>query len=489
MLDRTKNLETKALRGASWLGLFRLISQIASWATTIVVARILLPEDYGLMGMATVLTGYVALFHELGLGMAIVQREEINNHELSSLFWLMTFWGLIIALICFVLAYPTAAIFHESRLLRLTQVVAILYIIGSPLIVPLNILKRQLRFKAIGFIEATSAICGCCLMVIMAWLGAGVWTLIGGHIAREFVKVVLVFLASEWRPRLFFNFSQTKPYIRFGVCVAGANSLDYICNRSPLFFGGRALGSQLLGFYAMAIQIAQIPMDKIVSLINYVAFPLLSRYQKHPYESNRSYLQLIKLIATITFPLFLGGIFVAGDLIPVLLGTKWTPTILPFRMLCFYVLITAITTPDGLINEAHGRPHWPLYMNFVSFLILPISFYFTANRGLEALPIPWITVYPLIRLSLTWATLRKLKISIVEYLNNLKHPFWASTSMLCLLFIIKFVLFPSSWLDHNPRVIVILMTTIGAILYFLYLFIFQRGLVNGALRFAMSKSS
>ena len=116
----------KAFKGAIWLSLFRTISQAFSWAATIIVARILVPEDYGLMEMATILTGYVALFSELGLGTAIIQREEIKDEELSSSFWLMVFWGFILAFICIILAYPTVAIFNEKRILRVTQSVSLL---------------------------------------------------------------------------------------------------------------------------------------------------------------------------------------------------------------------------------------------------------------------------------------------------------------------------------------------------------------------------
>ena len=110
------SLKYKALKGASWLGFFKMISQLISWVSTIIVARILMPEDYGFMGMATILTGYVGLFHELGLGTAIVQKQEINNEELSSLFWFIMIWGITIAIICYFLSYPTAHIFKEARL-------------------------------------------------------------------------------------------------------------------------------------------------------------------------------------------------------------------------------------------------------------------------------------------------------------------------------------------------------------------------------------
>jgi PST family polysaccharide transporter len=131
----------KAFKGAIWLTLFRGSGQIFSWLTTIIVARILSPSDYGLMDMATILTGYVVLFSSLGLGMAIIQRENITENALSSLFWLLVSWGFFLAIVCLFLAYPTVAIFNEPRLLRVTQSVSILFLVGGLLIVPNNILQ------------------------------------------------------------------------------------------------------------------------------------------------------------------------------------------------------------------------------------------------------------------------------------------------------------------------------------------------------------
>ena len=468
----------KAFKGAIWLSLFRAISQAFSWAATIIVARILVPEDYGLMEMATILTGYVALFSELGLGTAIIQREEIKDEELSSLFWLMVFWGFILAFICIILAYPTVAIFNEKRILRVTQSVSLLYIIGSFLIVPLNILHRELRFKAIGFIDGTSVIVSCSMMIIIAKLGGGVWTLIGGHIIRQFTRVVLVFFIISWRPRLYFNFIKIKPYLKFGLNIAGANSLHYIYSKSDRFFGGRMLGANTLGYYSLAFRLSAIPTDKLVSLINTVSFPVFSRYQKNYDDFNNFYLKLVNIIAFITFPIYIGGIFIADQLIPLILGSKWVPMIFPFKLLCLAQLIISITTPNAMANSAQDRPHWGLYMGIINVFLLPFSFYLASKHGLNALAIPWITVYPLLRFGFTWVTIRKLGISIFEYLRSIIHPLFATMSMLVVLFLVKYLYFNNfSSLSVNLKPYLFLAIIIGAISYTIYVLTFQRSLL------------
>lgn len=468
----------KAFEGVAWLGLFKAISQTFSWVATIFVARILVPGDYGLMEMATILTGYVALFSEMGLGAAIIQREEVTDEELSSLFWFLVVWGFILAFLCIILAYPTAAIFNEKRILRVTQSVSLLFIIGSFLIVPLNILNRELRFKTIGFVDAASTIICCVMMVIIARLGGGVWTLIGGNILREFLKGILMFSLSSWRPKLCFDFRKVRPYLRFGANIAGANSLQYVCNKSDRFFGGRALGSNTLGQYSLAAQLSTIPTDKLISLISHVSFPVFSRYQKNHVDFNEFYLRLVNIIAFITFPMYIGGIFIADQLIPLILGPKWIPMIFPFKLFCIAQLIISITTHSATANIAQGRPHWGLYMSITNVLVLPFSFLIASNYGLNALAIPWVTIYPVLRFGFTWITLKKLGISVFQYLKSLLHPLLATASMVLILLLGKFLYFNNFNLSFiDLKYYLVFSVIIGAFSYSIYILAFQRPLL------------
>jgi O-antigen/teichoic acid export membrane protein len=468
----------KAFRGAGWLAMFRAVSQTISWVATIVIARTLVPEDFGLMEMATILTGYVLLFSELGLGAAVVQRENIRDEELSSLFWFVVFWGFFLAIVSIILAYPTVAIFNEKRILRVTQSVSLLFMIGSFLIVPVNILQREMRFKAFGFMEACSIIISCIMMIIIAKLGGGVWTLIGGYIIREFVKFVMVFFILPWRPSLHFRYSEIKPFIKYGLNIATANSLYYVYMKSDRFFAGRALGPNTLGFYSLALQLSDIPTEKLVSLINSVSFPVFSRFQSKPEEFNNFFLKLTSLIASLTFPIYLGGIFIADQLIPLILGSKWIPIILPFKLLCVSQLLISVTTANGMVNNAQGRPRWNLYLNTINCLVLPVSFYIAASHGINYLVIPWLTVNLIIRLGYTWVTLRKLGIYVTDYLKVFLQPCLATVVMLLALVLSKAIYtqqMGSLIIDQKVYLSVILM--IGAVTYAAYFMVFRRGML------------
>jgi O-antigen/teichoic acid export membrane protein len=468
----------QAFKGAMWLGSFKALSQAVSWVATIYIARILAPEDYGIMEMATILTGYVVMFSELGLGAAIVQRLEVKEDELSSLFCLMVIWGLVLAIICFFLAYPTAILFKDKRLIRVTQSISVLYLIGSILIVPMSLLNRNLKFKQIGFIDAVSVAVSCIVMVIIASRGGGVWTLIGGSIVKELMRCAIIFFMSPWRPRLVLKLDCIKPYLNFGLYVAGSSSLNYIYSKSDSFFGGRILGAGNLGYYSMAQQLSSIPNGKLVSLINNVSFPIFSRYKDDHVQFNNFFLNVTKTISILVFPLYIGGYFIAEQIIPVVLGIKWAQAIFPFKIFCLSQILIAVSTPISWVNIAQGRPHWGLYIGIISFFIMPLSFYFAANMGFKALVLPWVTVDPVLRIGLMYFTLREMKISTMDYLRNMFHPLLGAVIMVIIVLLAKYMyLTEGHMLQYGEKSYLFVVILLGFIAYGTYFMLFQRSLI------------
>lgn len=470
----------QAFRGGLWLTFFTAISQSFSWLSTIIVARLLSPEDYGLMEMATILTGYVQLMLEFGLGSAIIQRKDISDKEFSSLFWFIAAWGCVLAGLCFVLAYPTVLIFNEPRVYHITQVVSVLFLLISLAIIPRSILHRDLRFKDVGKTDTAAVIVSVVVMVVIAWLGGGVWTLILGHVTREFVRVILLFALVRWRPRFHARFKEVLPFLNFGFFVTASSSLHYVITKADRFFGGRVLGGTGLGFYTLALQLAVIPTNKIVVLINSVTYPVFSKLQSQKEEFNRFYLRVVNLIALITFPAFMGGLFMAEELILLVLGEKWAPCINPFRILCVAQLFASLSATNQFTHNAQGRPNWVLYFNMVSAPFLVSAFWFASTyKSITVLAYPWVSVYILLQLSFLFITLRKLDISIISYLNWIIHPTIATGLMISFCYGYKTLFFGQAAF-LNAHLLAYVLSTIGIAMcsYGAYLFFFQKTLIK-----------
>jgi len=477
----------KAIKQGAWLALFKFITQCVSWTSTIIVARLLVPEDYGLMDMATLLTGYAALFSELGLGAAVVQRPDSSQEELSSLFWFTCIVSLVFLTICFILAHPTALIFNEPRVIPLTQTVSVIFILNGLAIVPSSLMRKKLNFKNVGFIELTAGLTSCGSMVIIAFYGGGVWTLLLGHIIRSFVKLILIFYIQKWSPKLYFNLSNVRPYINFGIFVSIARTFRYLFERSDIFFAGMFWSAGTLGFYSFAIILAKIPTDKITSLIMQVSYSAFAELQNNKDEFKNIYLNINKIIAMIVLPLFVGGFLAGEELVKIVLDDKWLPIIFLFKMLCISQIFLAISAINNHVHNAQGRPGWNIWYNGSCALIMSVSFYFAVQHGLNAILVPWLTVFPVLCVGFIIATLIKIEIGILEYLRKLSLPAVGTALMAGAVFLSQKIFFVSPYLSAKAWIILGVKMAVGGLSYIGFLFIFDRNFLKKNYRMLLKK--
>lgn len=432
------SVEIKAVKGATWLAIFKFSGQAVSWVATVIVARILVPGDYGLMAMATVITGYAFIFNELGIGQAIIQNSCVTEKQLSSVFWFSMLLSLFFALFAFVVAYPTALIFNEPRVIPLTQATSILFILSGLQIVPQSMLLKDMKFRSTGYIDMMGVLVSSICMIIIAKLGGGVWTLLGGHIIRSFTRITLLYYVTGWKPFVSFQFRDAKQFIQFGLVVAIGKSLFYVYEKSDRFFAGRVWPAGSLGYYTFAMQLAVIPTDKIVSIINQVSYSALAAIQHERERFKSFYLNVSKITATLVLPIFCGGFLLGDNLIRVLLTDQWYPMIPLFRYLCLVQIFVAISALNGFVHSAMGRPGRNLILNITLAIFMPISFYFAVQYSVSTILVPWFTTYLLINSAWMFYTLKKIEIPVVSFMNALKFPVMATVSMVAVILLIDY---------------------------------------------------
>jgi O-antigen/teichoic acid export membrane protein len=414
------------------------------------------------------------MFSEMGLGAAIVQKDKVTQNELSSIFWFSIVVGVIFAAASLVLAYPTSWIFDEPRVIPVTQFISVLFIISALMIVPSSLLAREARFKEIGMIQLIAVVVTSLCMLLMAKAGYGVWTLIGGGFIQKCLTVILTFAVTKWHPEPHFDFSEAKPLLKFGINVAGSRSLYYVFQKSDKFIVGKMFNAQFLGYYSLAMQLSSIPTEKIVSTIQQVAYPVFARYQNNPSKFQNVYLELIKYVSFIVMPLFLGGMFLGEEIILVCLGEKWAPITLLFRFLCLAQLLESISTINGVVHNAAGRPRWFLYFTLGNILVMPISIFVASRYGFDMLAIPWVTFFPAISIFGTWLTIKKFEIPISAFIKRIISPLLASVFMIAAIWGTQ-VLIQSIWLTPRGSVVTLLQELIvGALCYFSYLGLYER---------------
>lgn len=390
-------LKHRALTGAFWFGGSRVIIQLVSWMVTIVVARLISPADYGLLGMALMYVGFVEFLNELGLGAAIVQFKEISAEDLDSIFWFGLGTSTSLYLLTLAAAPWVAQFFHQPALIHLLWVTGVSFVISGLRIVPWNLLTRDVDFKRRSIAESLGRLTGAGVTLSLAYLGWGVWALALGFLLPNIVMTAQVYAQSKWRPRLHFCPASLRRCLGFSASVAGARMAWYLEDNSDQFIVGKLLGSQSLGFYVLAQRFGTEMSGRILSILVQVAFPVYSRIQDETERFKKLFLMSAELSSVLLFPVAVGLFLVADDVIPWLLTAKWTPMILPFKILCWAVIPKTIHSLTGPPVLAKGGAALTFHFHVVSLVLLSISYLLGAHYfGLPGVCWVSLTVYPLL---------------------------------------------------------------------------------------------
>jgi O-antigen/teichoic acid export membrane protein len=422
------SLEHRVVRSVSWMGSLTAVSQAVSWAVTIIIAHLLLPEDYGLMAMATIITGYALSLSELGLGSAIIQRSELSEEELSSAFWLLTLLAVVLALACVPASYATAWLMSEPRVIPLTQAVSIVFVLTGFQIVPSSLLRKRMDFRAVGSIEMAATLASSVSMLCIAALGGRVWTLLLGSVILAATRTILYFVKARWWPSWHFDLWRCRGLLWFGVTIAGGRTLFYIGENIDKYLAGRSWSPGALGLYSFALSLAQLPTNKIVGLINSVSYPALAEVQADRSRFSRLYLHICKATAAVTLPLYLSGFLLGGEIVSIVLGPKWMPMSTAFQVLCIGQLFTSLNAVNGFAHAASGRPAWSVYYQLCSIPCMGVSFAIGAHFGLMGMVIPWVSTYAVLSVAAILDSLRRLEIPISAYVGALSVPLGATVA-------------------------------------------------------------
>lgn len=461
-MDKNEGLNRGVVKGVSWMALFTYTTQGLSWVITIFVARLLSPQDYGLMGIATIFTGYADLLADLGLGTAIIQKKDVSKEGLSSVFWFSMGMGIVIAMGCMPLSFLTAYIMHEPRVIPIVQVIGIVFLFSCMRIVPSSLLRRELDFKGAGICESIGTVVSLVVVLTAAWLGAGVWSLVFSQISRASVSGVSYFLWSRWLPKLKFKFSEVKSYLNFGITVTVGRTLFYITGKASTFFAGRAWNAATLGMLSLAQELSSIPVDRITPLINQVCFPAFSKLQDDGEGVSLLYLRIVKITALLIVPICIGGACLGDWLVSVLLGSKWEQMIPLFRLLCLSQMVLGLSTVNGFVHPAIGHPKRGLYFQAICAVVMSVSFAIAVRHGFQAIIFPFLVSGTLLSAGWIVFTCYALKIPFLSYFRYALSSVVASLIMVGWIFLFRFF----SANHHFPMAILLALAILsGSIIY------------------------
>lgn len=424
-----KPLGGTVLRGLVWLGGARWAAQLFAWASTLVIARLLSPEDYGLVAMATVLTGFLEAITEMGLGAALVQSKDVSQRNVEATMGATCLLGLGAASLVALSAPVWAHIQGDLRIVPLVRVLSLSVFLTAAANVPYSMLHKRLAFGlvaraqfATGFVTAAVTLGGALIM-------QSHWALVIGFLAGKVTFTGMMIVGEPVRPRLPVRGTNVGKLFRFGGVFTADRILNYFRTHTDIALVGALLGTRMVGIYVMATSLARMPLDKLGSAFEPVAFPTFARLRDNGPELRRYFLGLSLGTMAIAIPAAVGLIVTAPLLVPTILGKQWVSVVLPLQ-------VAAVVTPlvfhlglAGALLNALGRVDLNLRITTFTSLLTIVAVFVSVRLGIVG-----VAAGSAIAFALVWAygeflSLRLIDLRASELAKTLMPALSASLGM------------------------------------------------------------
>ena len=425
-------LREKVLSALRWSAAARFLGQAFSWAITILVIRMLTPGDYGLMAMATVLVSFLFLLNTLGLDAILIQQKDLQEHTRRQIFGVVILANCACFGLLFMGAPLAAAFFDEPSLSAVVRVLSVQFLLLIFETLPQAQLEREIDFARRSVVDFVTLVLGSLVTLVLALLGYGVWALVWGMLATTASRVIGLNMIARSLVWPSFSFGNMSAHFSFGAFVSTDRGLWYLFSESDKFIGGKLLGQHALGFYAVAAQLASLPIQKLAGLLNAVALPAFSRvHSREDAAAVRPYLlTATRLLSIAAVPVFFGLSCAADPIVAVLLGEKWMPVAPLLQLLGLVMPFKLLSNVFPPLLWGIGQPRVSAINYAIAAIIMPLAFAAGALwAGALGMAYAWLAAYPLVFLITAWRSCNAAGISVVEYLGELRKPVIAGVLM------------------------------------------------------------
>jgi len=377
------SLKAQAISGVKWNGISMVVITALQFVRVAILARLLSPTDFGLMGMIWVVIGFAQAFADMGISNAIIYRQDAAKQQLSSLYWLNILAGIAVFLIVCASTPLIVTFYHEPRLTNLIYLTALVFLI-TPIGQQFQMLmQKELQFKHLARIEIVNTFADSMVAIILAFAGLGVFCLVWGLLAGTLIQVLLLchWGWKHWRPHWHFSRRDLSGYISFGLYQMGERTVNYFNSSLDYLLIGSMFGAKALGYYTLAHNLIMKPSYRINPIITKVAFPVFSKVQTDINRLKRGYLKVLQLTACVNFPMMFGLAVVAPIAVPVIFGEQWLPSVILIQILTIVGLLRSTGNPVGSLLLARGRADLGFKWNVALIITQALGLYIGAKLG------------------------------------------------------------------------------------------------------------
>ena len=491
MMDE-KIQSQKVFSGIRWSAIGQVVNQVLRFCVTIVLARLIAPEDFGLLGMATVITGFIGIFHSLGTAGIIVQKETLAPELLSSLYVLNIAMGCVLSMSLALSAPYIAILYNNPDVTLVVRLLGLTFVISSLGLVHRSLLRRDMCFDRLVQIDFATAIVQGCTAIVLAYLGWKVWALVTASITSSIISTCLLWRMRPWHFLWIFRWAEVKEAMGFGLNLTGSQIVEYLLSNTDKFIIARYLGPMSLGYYSMAYNLYKVPQQTITGIITSVLFPVFSRMQNDDAQLRKGFLRAAGGVALLTFPLMLGVVVIAGPIVIGLLGAKWRPIIPLVMILAPIGILQSIGIVAGQLYLAKGRSDWLFWWNLFASTVTILSFLCGLPWGIIGVAIAYaVVMLPLGVVS--WAIpCRLINLPLIVLLKMLWPYASSSTIMASLVLVCRLILENAGF---DSVLVISICVLLGGVIYIAIILFWQlpaldditRLLSTGNLRFRLNR--
>jgi O-antigen/teichoic acid export membrane protein len=469
----TANLRTRAAKGVFWVATGAWGRQLMVFIVFAILARVLEPEDFGLVALAAVFVGFTHVIAEEGLVDALVQRKDLDTAHLDTAFWVSIAFALLLTALLLGLATPIAAVLGEESLAPVLMVLALSIPIGSSSLVQRALLTRDMKFKSLTLRSLAAIAVGSVFGVGAALLGYGVWSLVAQNLAGQLTGAIVLWRVTDWRPGFNLSYTHFRDIFSFGRHVVGFRLIIYFNRRADEFLIGAFLGTTQLGFYTIGVRMLRMLIQVTSSLIDRVSFPLYSRLQDNPERLRRAYYKSATFAGLIAYPTFFSILVLAPQIVSVFFGPKWGDSVAVMQVLTIFGVNQVLTYLNGTTVKALGKPSWLVGIVATTAFLKVAAFFVAVSFGLVAVAVATTLVGYLVAPLYFGAVKRLLPVTVREYASNLRTPLLTAAAvaggMLGASYLLR---------DLPDPVILVVVGTAGAVAYVLAIRVFAPGLAR-----------
>lgn len=447
-------LDRSMVRAVAWTAGAKWTSQVFTWVATIVIARLLHPYDYGLVGMAGIYLNLTVLVSQVGVPDAIVTLRDLTVRQVAELNSVALLLGAVLVGLSCGLAFPIARFFSAPPLRAVIMVVSTSYLINAFQVVPRALLQRELRFKLLAGIDTIRAITQMISTLVLAWLGLAYWSLVYGVIVGAGVAAVLT-IRCRRHGFAVPDFQNIYRELRFSGHVTVSGIAWYVYSNADFLVAGKMLGEKPLGAYTVAWTISSAPIEKIGNLLTGVTPAFFSAVQNSKFELRRYFLRITEALACATVPASIGIALTADYLVPVLLGPRWAGVVGPLRLLGILVAFRSLTTVLPRLLTAVRDTQFVMRVAVSSAIVMPLGFLVASRWGTDGIAAAWIIMYPPLTLPLYHRIFRRIGTNTREYISAVMPAVVASAVMTVAVLLLRRSLPPHWSLTVRSFVVVI----------------------------------